>query len=118
VLTSGLLASAAGLLVLAASGTRSNPCGFEIGLGLIGVGIGLTMPPATGAIMSSVPPHKAGVGSAVNDVARELGGAFGIGILGSGAGFVLAAAVTVYVALPRSESSPGRPESVRLATER
>jgi hypothetical protein len=33
--------------------------------------------------MSSLPPHKAGVGSAVNDLARELGGAFGIGILGS-----------------------------------
>jgi EmrB/QacA subfamily drug resistance transporter len=83
VLTGGLLASATGLLVLAASGTRSNPGGFEIGLGLLGVGIGLTMPPATGAIMSSIPPHKAGVGSAVNDVARELGGAFGIGVLGS-----------------------------------
>ena len=54
-----------------------------IGLGLLGVGIGLTMPPATGAIMSSLPPHNAGVGSAVNDLVRELGGAFGIGVLGS-----------------------------------
>jgi hypothetical protein len=47
------------------------------------VGIGLTTPPATGAILSSLPPHQAGVGSAVNDLTRELGGAFGIGILGS-----------------------------------
>jgi hypothetical protein len=41
------------------------------------------MPPVTGAIMSSLPPDKAGVGSAVNDLDRELGGAFGIGVLGS-----------------------------------
>jgi hypothetical protein len=33
--------------------------------------------------MSALPPHKAGVGSAVNDLARELGGAFGIGVLAS-----------------------------------
>ncbi|HEY3883487.1 MAG TPA: MFS transporter [Trebonia sp.] len=83
VLTSGLLASAAGLGVLATSGVTSPPWVFEAGLALLGVGIGLTMPPATGAIMSALPPHKAGVGSAVNDLGRELGAAFGIGVLAS-----------------------------------
>ncbi|MFI9275609.1 MFS transporter [Kitasatospora sp. NPDC052896] len=83
VLASGLAASAAGLLALASAGTTSPIWTVEAGLGLLGVGIGLTMPPATGAIMSSLPPHKAGVGSAVNDLTRELGGAFGIGVLGS-----------------------------------
>ena len=83
VLTGGLAASATGQLVLAASSSTSSPWFFELGLALLGVGIGLTMPPATGAIMSSLPPHKAGVGSAVNDLVRELGGAFGIGVLGS-----------------------------------
>lgn len=82
-LAGGLAASAIGLLVLATAGTTSPIWAAELGLGLLGVGIGLTMPPATGAIMSSLPPHKAGVGSAVNDLARELGGAFGIGVLGS-----------------------------------
>lgn len=33
--------------------------------------------------MSSVPQSKAGVGSAVNDTTREVGGAFGIAVLGS-----------------------------------
>jgi MFS family permease len=83
VLCAGLLASTLGLLVLATSGTRSSPWVFEAGLALLGAGIGLTMPPATGAIMSSLPPHRAGVGSALNDLNRELGGAFGIGVLGS-----------------------------------
>lgn len=83
VLTTGLAASAAGLLILATTATASQLWTLEAGLALLGIGIGLTMPPATGAIMSSLPPHKAGVGSAVNDLSGELGGAFGIGILGS-----------------------------------
>jgi Na+/melibiose symporter-like transporter len=83
VLGGGLIASAIGLLVLAVSGTDSPMWIVEVGLGLLGTGIGLTMPPATGAIMSSLSPHKAGIGSAVNDLVRELGGAFGIGVLGS-----------------------------------
>ena len=83
VLCGGLVAGTAGLLVLATSGPATPAVVFEIGLGLVGVGIGLTMPPATGAVMSSLPPHKAGVGSAVNDLVRELGGAFGVAVLGS-----------------------------------
>lgn len=83
VLVAGLLASAGGLGLLATSGTASAIAVFEIGLGLLGVGIGMTMPPATGAIMRSLPQHMAGVGSAVNDLTREVGGAFGIGLLGS-----------------------------------
>jgi EmrB/QacA subfamily drug resistance transporter len=83
VLTAGLLASAAGLATLAVSAVTSPAWAFEMGLGLLGVGIGLTMPPATGAIMASLPSHKVGVGSAVNDLVRELGGAFGIGVLAS-----------------------------------
>jgi EmrB/QacA subfamily drug resistance transporter len=83
VLASGLAASASGLFLMATAGTASPMWIVVLGLGLLGVGVGLTMPPATGAIMSSLPPHKAGVGSAVNDLTRELGGAFGIGVLGS-----------------------------------
>jgi hypothetical protein len=50
---------------------------------LLGIGMGVTAAPATGEIMSAVPLSKAGVGSAVNDTTRELGGALGIAILGS-----------------------------------
>ena len=46
-------------------------------------GIGMAMTPATDAIMGAVPPEKFGVGSAVNDATREIGGALGIAILGS-----------------------------------
>ncbi len=49
----------------------------------MGGGLGLVNAPATEAIMGSVPPDKAGVGSAVNDTARELGGTLGVAIVGS-----------------------------------
>jgi hypothetical protein len=45
--------------------------------------MGITVAPATGGIMASVPLSRAGVGSAVNDTTRELGGALGIAVLGS-----------------------------------
>ena len=46
-----------------------------VALVLFGCGMSLTAAPATGSITSAVPHAKAGVGSAVNDTARELGGA-------------------------------------------
>jgi len=50
---------------------------------LLGGGLGLTFSPATEAIMGSLPADKAGVGSAVNDTTRELGGTLGVAIAGS-----------------------------------
>src|SRR5439155_1312062 len=41
------------------------------------------MAPSTGSVMSAVPAAKAGVGSAMNDLLRQLGGALGIAIIGS-----------------------------------
>jgi hypothetical protein len=49
----------------------------------LGAGIGLTSAPATEAIMGVVSPDKAGMGSAVNDATRELGGTLGVAVIGS-----------------------------------
>ena len=49
----------------------------------MGFGVAFTTAPATNAIVSSVPLAKSGVGSAVNDTTREIGGALGIAVLGS-----------------------------------
>ena len=56
-----------------------------IGTGLfaLGAAMGATMAPATDAVMGSVPEANAGVGSALNEVTRMVGGALGVGILGS-----------------------------------
>ena len=45
--------------------------------------MGLSVAPATESIMGSLPLHQAGVGSAVNDTSREVGGALGVAIVGS-----------------------------------
>jgi EmrB/QacA subfamily drug resistance transporter len=50
---------------------------------LYGVGMGFTSAPATEAIMGVVPKAKAGVGSAVNDATRLLGGTLGVAVIGS-----------------------------------
>ena len=52
-------------------------------LGALGLGMGLAMSPATEAIMGALPRAKAGIGSAMNDVVREVGGTLGIAVLGS-----------------------------------
>jgi EmrB/QacA subfamily drug resistance transporter len=50
---------------------------------LNGLGIGFTMSPATSAIMNSLPHNRAGIGSAMNDTTRQLGGALGVAVLGA-----------------------------------
>ena len=58
---------------------------------VLGTGMGLTSAPATEAIMGVVPKEKAGVGSAVNDATRLLGGTLGVAVIGSVAASVYAA---------------------------
>ncbi|HEX5585983.1 MAG TPA: MFS transporter [Acidimicrobiia bacterium] len=50
---------------------------------LMAAGMALTMAPATESIMGSLPLAKAGVGSAVNDTTRQVGGALGVAVIGS-----------------------------------
>jgi EmrB/QacA subfamily drug resistance transporter len=45
--------------------------------------MGLVMAPATESVMSAVPEAKAGVGSAMNDVTRQVAGALGVAVVGS-----------------------------------
>jgi EmrB/QacA subfamily drug resistance transporter len=56
-------------------------------------GSGFANPSATMSIMSSLPSNKAGVGSAVNDTTREVGGAVGIAVVGSVAASAFRASV-------------------------
>jgi EmrB/QacA subfamily drug resistance transporter len=50
---------------------------------ILGLGMGNVMAPATDSIMGSLPRAKAGVGSAVNDTTRQVGGAIGVAVMGS-----------------------------------
>ena len=50
---------------------------------ILGLGIGVVIAPSTTAIMESVPAANAGMGSAMNDITREMGVALGIAIMGT-----------------------------------
>jgi EmrB/QacA subfamily drug resistance transporter len=50
---------------------------------LMGLGMANVMAPCTDSIMGSLPRAKAGVGSAVNDTTRQMGGAVGVAVFGS-----------------------------------
>ena len=83
VMVAGLAVAAAGFGLLSLSTPDTMYPQVAISLVLVALGVGLLMPPATSALVSSLPPAKAGVGSAVNDATREVGGALGIAVIGA-----------------------------------
>ena len=83
VVSSGLLVVAGGLALLSKSGLTANYPLLALSLVVTAAGMGMVTAPSTGAIVSSLPLSKAGVGSAVNDTTRELGGALGVAVVGS-----------------------------------
>jgi len=83
VVTTGLLIVSASLFGFLAF-TPSSGLGAVIGISMVmGLGMANIMAPATDSIMGSLPRAKAGVGSAVNDTTRQVGGAVGVAVLGS-----------------------------------
>ncbi|HEV3225392.1 MAG TPA: DHA2 family efflux MFS transporter permease subunit [Acidimicrobiales bacterium] len=70
---------------------------------LLGAGMANIMAPATDSIMGSLPKEKAGVGSAMNDTTRQVGGAVGVALLGS----ILTSHYTGSVASALSGHVPG-----------
>ena len=82
-LGAGLAVLAVGTAIMGTLDAASPYWPVAVALLVLGTGLALTMPVATHAIISSLPSHKAGVGSAVNDTTREAGGAIGIALLGT-----------------------------------
>jgi EmrB/QacA subfamily drug resistance transporter len=83
VVGSGLLVAAAGLVVVGTVPVNDGYVHILIGFCLVSGGMAMTMAPATESIMGSLPRAKAGVGSAMNDTTRQMGGALGVAVLGS-----------------------------------
>jgi Na+/melibiose symporter-like transporter len=79
----GLATVAIALVMVARFDVDTSYLEIAMALATIGQGIGLAMSPATEAIMGALPRAKAGIGSAMNDVVREVGGTLGIAVLGS-----------------------------------
>ena len=112
VVAAGLMVFAAGLAWASTVDEATSYSEIAIQMVLLGGGLGLTTAPATEAIMGSLSADKAGVGSAVNDTTRELGGTLGVAIVGS----VFA---SVYSGRLGSASAlAGLPADVRSAMQR
>lgn len=111
VTSAGLVLMAVGLLGFALIRVDSGDLFVGMLLFVCSAGIGLAMTPATDAIMGALPPDQFGVGSAVNDTTREVGGAMGIAILGS-------LFATAYSDRLRPQLPPNVPEDVaRIVTD-
>jgi DHA2 family multidrug resistance protein-like MFS transporter len=81
--TVGLLLVAAGLASWLFIGATTPIWIVGAAFFVMGVGMANVMPSATEAIMAAVPREKAGVGSAVSNTIRQLGGALGVAALGA-----------------------------------
>ncbi len=92
----GLTLISAGLLLLSQLTETSSYLVLLLGLIALGLGMGAAMTPATSAITEALAPAQQGVGSALNDLSREVGGALGIAVIGS----ILTAGYRSHLHLP------------------
>jgi hypothetical protein len=81
----GALAAVAGGLYLISAGSTSGTSYGDVlpGLLLLGLGAGLLLPTATNSVVGSVPQADSGIGSAINTMALQVGGAIGVAVVGS-----------------------------------
>lgn len=101
VIVAGMIMLALGLFVQTRLTAESSYWHFLGGLVVAGIGMAWTATPATSAITGSLPRHKQGVASAVNDATREVGATIGVAIMGTafGRGYEAAIAPSI-VGLP------------------
>jgi MFS transporter, DHA2 family, multidrug resistance protein len=83
VVATGLSVAGIGLVIASRLTAGATYPEVLAALVVLAAGMALVMPPATESIMGSLPLAKAGVGSAVNDTTRQVGGALGVAVLGS-----------------------------------
>ncbi len=112
VVTGGMVSMAIGFFIATTNGVDTPYSIIVLSMMFMGGGLGLVAAPATEAIMGSLPPAKAGVGSAVNDTARELGGTFGVAIVGSVFSSIYGARLTDAL-----EGTPVPDDALAIATE-
>ncbi len=82
---------------------------------LLAVGLGNAMAPATDAVMGAVPEANAGVASAMNDVTRQVAGAFGVAIIGSAINTVYSRSMADAVAGLPPEAAAAASDSIGAA---
>lgn len=111
VVSLGLLSMSVGFVWVSAASVATPYLEIVGQMLFLGAGLGMTTAPATESIMGSLSADKAGIGSAVNDTTRELGGTLGVAIIGS-------VFSSIYIgALGDKPLISGLPAEAREATE-
>jgi EmrB/QacA subfamily drug resistance transporter len=82
-MTYGLLLAGGGLLALSRLDLATSYWVMVPIFMIMGHGMGATMAPMTAAVMNAVGHERAGLGSAMTNTSREVGGVFGIALLGT-----------------------------------
>jgi len=83
VVTAGLLLVTCAFVLFTTLQPNSSVLHVIVITMVMGAGMANVMAPCTDSIMGSLPRAKAGVGSAVNDTTRQMGGAVGVAVFGS-----------------------------------
>ncbi len=79
----GMAGIAAGLAAMLLAQADNGYGPVALSQVVLALGMGMAMGPATESVMSVLPLERSGVGSAVNDTVRMVGGALGVAVLGS-----------------------------------
>ena len=79
----GLLLAVGGLWQISGATVTTTYSSTLAGTVMLGLGVGLVMPAAIGAVMGNLPPEHTGLGSATNGAFIQVGGALGVAIIGS-----------------------------------
>jgi EmrB/QacA subfamily drug resistance transporter len=110
IIPAGMALMGLGLLDLSTAGVRTAYPALALAVAIMGAGMGLVMVPASTTIMTTVPAHQAGAGSAINDTIREVGGALGIAIVGSLSAAVYRSRLASVLATAHAPSPVAHPE--------
>ena len=117
----GLTSTATGLGLFSILQVDSSLVDVYVAMVPLALGMAITITPLTTLIMASVPLGRAGVGSAMNDTTRELGGALGVAVLGSvvtsGYGAGISSAIAGLPAAARSVADSGLSGALAVADQ-
>jgi EmrB/QacA subfamily drug resistance transporter len=103
-----LVAGGLASIALIGGGSDGSYWGMLLGLVLMGIGLAVSNPAMANAIMSAIPPEKAGVGAGVNGTLAEFGNGLGVAVLGAVLNARFAALVTVTAtSLPAALAAAG-----------
>ncbi|APE22819.1 MULTISPECIES: MFS transporter [Streptomyces] len=118
VLGMSLVAGGLTAISLLGGGTDGSYAGMLLGLVLMGGGIAVSSPAMANAIMSSIPPEKAGVGAGINGTLAEFGNGLGVAVLGAVLNARFAALVAVTASsLPAALAAAGGEAERRAISE-